>query len=141
MLMASDEWVPGYYVYNGARRHIMGVRTHEAKVAAYTNWNPAGVMDLSSLQAESYDYGSRRGRLELDNEQADTGRSRALLTSLLGPYNRRAMAAPLPMRYRAAEMRGKAEYLAYIALLDSLNADGSISRSSPDWVGNYLHLG
>lgn len=141
VLMASDEWVPGFYVYNGARRHIMGIRTQEAKVASYTNWNAAGVMELSSLQAESYDYDSRRGRLELDNERADTGSSQALLKSLLGPFNRRAMAAPLPAKYRAAEVRGKAEYLAYIALLDSLNANGSISMSSPDWVGNYIHLG
>jgi arylsulfatase A-like enzyme len=141
VLMASDEWVPGYYVYNGARRHIMGIRTQDTKVAAYTNWNPAGVMDLSSLQAESYDYDSRRGRLELDNEQADSGKAQALLKSLLGPYNRRAMAAALPGRYRGAEMRAKAEYLAYIALLDSLNPDGSINKSSPDWVGNYIHLG
>ena len=41
--MASDEWVPAFYVYNNARRHIMGIRTADMKVATYTNWNKAGV--------------------------------------------------------------------------------------------------
>ncbi|MDO8306952.1 MAG: sulfatase-like hydrolase/transferase [Actinomycetota bacterium] len=141
VLMASDEWVPSFYVYNGARRHIMGIRTQEMKVAAYTNWDERGVMQVSSLQAESYDYDTRLGRLELDNQEAEDGRARAHLTALLGRYNRNAIAAPLPRRYRPAVARSKSQYLAYIALLDSLNADGSTDMTSPDWVGNYIHLG
>jgi len=141
VLMASDEWVPSFYVYNGARRHILGIRTQNSKVAAYTNWDKQGAMQIPSLQAESYKYDSRLGRLEIDNQHADNGQAQAQLKALLGPYNRNAMAAPLPPRYRSAVARGKAEYLAYIALLDSLNANGSTSMTSPDWVGNYIHLG
>jgi hypothetical protein len=60
---------------------------------------------------------------------------------MLGKFNRTQMQAPLPPKYRKSQAKAKAEYLAYIAILDSLNPDGSSNMSSPDWVGNYLHLG
>ena len=141
VIMASDEWVPAFYVYNNARRHIMGIRTADTKVATYTNWNKAGVADLSSMQVESYDYNTVRGRLELDNQQGQTAKAQELMKLLMGRFNRGAMAAPLPARYRGAVARGKAEYLAYIALLDSLNANGTSNITRPNGIKEYMHLG
>jgi len=141
VVMASDEWIPKYYDYNNSPRHILGIRTPETKLAAYSFWNSAGFMDRSNVQLESYDYKTGLGRLELDNQHADSGKDQELAKKLMGKYNITQMQAPLPPKYRAAQARGKAQYLAYIALLDSLNPDGSSNMQSPDWVGNYLHLG
>ncbi|CAB5034960.1 MAG: sulfatase-like hydrolase/transferase [Actinobacteria bacterium] len=141
VIMASDEWVPGFYVYNNARRHILGIRTADTKVASYTNWNTTGVADLSTMQVESYDYSTARGRLELDNQQGQTAKAQEQLKLLMGRYNRGAMAAPLPARFRGAVARGKSEYLAYIAFLDSLNANGSSNITRPNGIKEYMHLG
>ena len=141
VIMASDEWVPAFYVYNNSRRHIMGIRTADTKVATYTNWSKAGVADLSTMQVESYVYSTARGRLELDNQQGQTAKAQEQLKLLMGRFNRGAMAAPLPARYRGAVARGKAEYLAYIALLDSLNANGTSNITKPNGIKEYMHLG
>lgn len=141
IVMATDEWIPKYYDYNNSPRHILGLRTPDAKLAAYSFWDKAGFMDRSKLQLESYNYDTSAGRLELDNQHADSGKAQKLIKDLLGKYNITQMQAPLPPKYRAAQATGKAQYLAYIALLDSLNPDGSSDASSPNWVGNYLHLG
>ena len=114
--MATDEWIPKYYDYNNSPRHILGLRTPDMKIAAYSFWNKAGFMDRSIVELESYNYDTTRGRLELDNQQADSGKAQMLANA-------------------------KAQYLAYFVLLDSLNPDGSSNRQSPDWVGNFLHLG
>lgn len=141
VVMASDEWVPGLYNYNDARRHILGMRTEGMKVASYTNWGATGVADPTTMQAESYDYGSTAGLLELDNQQADSGAAQRNLALLNGSYNTRQMAAPVPPRYRPAVARGKAKYLAYIAFLDSLNADGTTDWKKPNWIKQFIHLG
>lgn len=141
IIMASDEWIPKFYDYNNSPRHIIGMRTPDTKVAAYSFWNKTGVMQRSQLQLESYNYDTAAGRLELDNQQADSGKAQKLVKEMLGKFNRTQMQAPLPPKYRKSQAKAKAEYLAYIAILDSLNPDGSSNMSSPDWVGNYLHLG
>ncbi|MCH9738257.1 MAG: sulfatase-like hydrolase/transferase [Actinomycetia bacterium] len=141
IVMASDEWIPKFYDYNNSPRHILGLRTPEMKIAAYSYWDTAGFMDRQNVELESYNYDTKRGRLELDNQRADSGKAQKLAKELLNRFNRTQMQAPLPKKYRAAQARGKAEYLAYIALLDSLNPDGSSDMSSPNWVGNFLHLG
>ena len=88
-----------------------------------------------------FNYDTAAGRLELNNQQADSGKTQQLVKEMLGKFNRTQMQAPLPPKYRKSQAKAKAEYLAYIAILDSLNPDGSSNMSSPDWVGNYLHLG
>ncbi|CAB4910906.1 unannotated protein [freshwater metagenome] len=93
------------------------------------------------MQVESYDYSTARGRLELDNQQGQTAKAQEQLKLLMGRYNRGAMAAPLPARFRGAVARGKSEYLAYIAFLDSLNANGSSNITRPNGIKEYMHLG
>ena len=132
MLTASDEWVPGYFNYQKAPLHIMGVRTRERKVASYANWTREGVLSLTGLQAESYDYLTRQGRLELENLHADSGVDQKLLMALLSTFSQNQMAARLPGRYRIASARGRQQYLNYIAFLDATQPDGSIDPSI--WV-------
>lgn len=139
--MASDEWIPEYCDYNNSPRHILGIRTPDTKLAAYSFWSTKGFMDRSNVELESYNYDTGLGCLELDNQHADSGKEQELAKKLLGNYNITQMQAPLPTKYRAAHARAKAHYLAYIALLDSLNPDGSSNMQSPDWVGNFLQLG
>lgn len=132
VLSASDEWVPGYFNYPSAPLHIMGVRTRERKVAAYANWTREGVLSLTGLQAESYDYLTSQGRLELENLQADSGVDQKLLLALLSTFNSAQMSARLPGRYQGASRRGRQEYLDYIAFLDDIQPDGSIAK--PTWI-------
>ncbi len=126
-LMASDEWVPEYFVFNGARRHILGMRTADMKVASYTNWNLVGAPDYADAELESYDYGTRRGRLELDNGRAQSPRAQVLVARMHGQYDTTEMSAFLPLPYRHFQDVAKVRYLAYIALLDALTADGGIN--------------
>ena len=133
VIMASDEWVPGYFVFNGARRHILGLRTADMKVASYSNWDLLGRQDYSNAELESYDYRTRRGRLELDNGRAQSGRAQELVRRMHGWYDTQEMSAFLPMPYRHYQDVAKVKYLAYIALLDALDADGTITP--PDLSG------
>ena len=132
VLTASDEWVPGYFNYQKAPLHIMGVRTQDRKVASYANWTREGVLSLNGMQSESYDYLTSQGRLELENLHADSGVDQKLLLALLSSFNTTQMAAPLPGKYRVASARGKQQYLNYIAFLDDTQPDGSIDPSF--WV-------
>ena len=126
VLTASDEWVPGFFNYNNAAAHIMGIRTQTRKVNSYTHWTREGVLKLADMEVESYDYLTEPGRLELDNLHGESGVDQELLLQLLSTYNRTQMAAPLPGAYGRASMRGRQEYLDYIAFLDALQPDGSI---------------
>lgn len=126
VVMASDEWVPEYFVTNGARRHILGLRTRNMKVASYTNWNVVGVADYDDAELESYDFRTKRGRLELDNGRAESERAKELIDLLHGRYDAEEMSALLPLPYRHFQDVAKVRYLAYIAMLDSLTADGGI---------------
>jgi arylsulfatase A-like enzyme len=132
VVMASDEWVPEYFVTNGARRHILGLRTADMKVASYSNWDLVGRPDYDDADLESYDYSTKRGRLELDNGRATSAKARDLIAKLHTEYDRGEMSEPLPLPYRHYQDIGKVRYLAYIALLDALNADGSIT--APDFT-------
>lgn len=126
-VMASDEWVPEYYVYNGARRHILGLRTRDMKVASYSNWNLVGDADYDDAELESYDYRTKRGRLELDNGRAESMKAQALIAKLHGDLDTGEMSEFLPLPYRHYQDLSKVRYLAYIAFLDAVNADGTIS--------------
>jgi arylsulfatase A-like enzyme len=126
VLMASDEWVPEYFVYNNASRHILGLRTADMKVASYSNWNLIGIPDYDTAELESYDYATERGRLELDNGRAASPQAQALIAELHGQYDTTEMSAFLPLPYRHLQDRAKVLYLAYIALLDATTPDGGI---------------
>jgi arylsulfatase A-like enzyme len=130
VVMASDEWVPEYFVFNGARRHILGLRTKDTKIASYTNWDLLGRPDYDNAELESYDYSTKRGRLELDNGGARSAKAQALVEQLHGEYDANEMSALLPLPYRKFQDVSKIRYLAYIAFLDALTADGGFN--APD---------
>jgi arylsulfatase A-like enzyme len=137
VLTASDEWVPSYFNYLKAPAHLMAVRTQGRKVASYANWTREGVLSLTGLEAESYDYATQQGRLEMDNLHAESGVDQKLLMQLLSTFTTTQMAAPLPGRYRYASARGRQEYLNYIAFLGSIQPDGSIEPAI--WLNGAMN--
>jgi len=137
VLTASDEWVPGYFNYNKSPLHIMGVRTAARKVASYANWTREGVLSLTGLQSESYDYATSQGRLELENLRADNGPDQKLLLRLLSTFSQTQMAAPLPGKYRAASAMGRQQYLNYIAFLDDTQPNGTVTPAV--WLNDSMN--
>ncbi len=113
VLHATDETVTEFatepYAAD-APRHVIAMRTQDAKLATYSDWEPDGLELVAATQErELYDYGTDGGRLELDNA---AGRSD--LESSLTPALERAveqeLRRPLPGYLSAARARGLADY-------------------------------
>jgi arylsulfatase A-like enzyme len=103
---------------DGAARHVIGYRTASAKHATYSHWAP-GTIEISSedQEAETYDYGTRGGRLELDNVvRSEPALTRALARGLdraVGSELRR----PLPAALTGAQQAAFGAYHAWEARL------------------------
>ncbi|HEX8714344.1 MAG TPA: sulfatase-like hydrolase/transferase [Solirubrobacteraceae bacterium] len=115
VLHATDETVTEFatepYAAD-APRHVIAMRTPEAKYATYSDWQPDGIgLVQSGQERELYDYGNDSGRLELDNT---AGRSQ--LEPSLAPALERAveqeLRQPLPGYLSAARARGLEDYFA-----------------------------
>lgn len=113
VLHATDETVTEFavepYAAN-APRHVVAMRTPEAKFATYSNWPGTGIEPLSDgEERELYDYSTDSGRLELHNSAGDSGLEQGLRAGLeqaVADELRR----PLPARLGEAHERGFADY-------------------------------
>ncbi|MDR3708625.1 MAG: sulfatase-like hydrolase/transferase [Capsulimonadaceae bacterium] len=87
--------------------HVIGIRTREAKLGLYNKWN-AGTIDLNRdvEETELYDYGTVRGRLELDDVTRTSPRLLASLRDrLLGEVLPNELRQPLPAGLEPARQR------------------------------------
>ncbi|HEV3048642.1 MAG TPA: sulfatase-like hydrolase/transferase, partial [Solirubrobacteraceae bacterium] len=113
VLHATDETVTEYSVEPyaaSAPLHIVALRTARAKFATYTNWAEGGITPISSgEEAELYDYGTQKGRLELEN-----GAGHSPLEAGLRIEHERAfldeLREPLPTHLSQAHTGGFADY-------------------------------
>ena len=123
VLYSTDESAPGYYDFNGAPGHIIGMRTEESKLGVYIDWTPfTGDLKPGTAQLEYYDYTTADGLLELVNtantdSQAQAKQAFDLLQSNIIPNELRA---PLPQSIRIMQAIAKEEYLLYKLFLDHL---------------------
>jgi uncharacterized sulfatase len=135
VLLTCDELAPGYYNFNNAPSHAIGLRTDSTKLGTYANWVPlTDRIRPESIEAEFYDYATPGGRLELDN-LVDDERIAPALEMLLGSIINGELRAELPPYLRAPQAISKGAYLAYEALLANLPAPNSGSGFRPDLVG------
>jgi arylsulfatase A-like enzyme len=113
VLHATDETVTEYAIEPyaaDAPRHVVAVRTPEAKYATYSNWTADGIELLSAGEEEElYDYSSSDGRLELHNGAGGSPLRPALRRTFEGALEKE-LRAPLPARLNAAHARGFTDY-------------------------------
>ena len=131
VVMATDEVVPSSFNFNHAPVYVLAMRTHEAKLAVYSDWHKGtAIIDPKTVELEFYDYSTERGRLELDN-MPDDPRAKAMLKRLLEEYVPQQMQAPLPGQYGTASHVAKTQFLAFVAALNALG--------QPDLTGGKLN--
>jgi hypothetical protein len=123
IVFATDEAVPDIYNFNNSPTHIIGVRTADAKFGLYAKWVP-GTTNINfndTIETEFYDYATPGGRAETDNRKDDP-RAAILYKALLQNILPNELRAPLPPRFRPAQTIAKANYLAYVKVINTLTA-------------------
>jgi arylsulfatase A-like enzyme len=113
VLHATDETVTEFAVAPyaaDAPRHVVAMRTPEAKYATYSDWEPDGIGLVTTDQdRELYDYADESGRLELHNAAGQSA-----LEPSLAPALERAieheLRRPLPAYLNPARARGLEDY-------------------------------
>ncbi|HEX4164894.1 MAG TPA: sulfatase-like hydrolase/transferase [Bryobacteraceae bacterium] len=71
VLFATDEIVFEYLNFNKAPFHVVGMRLEDSKLGTYAHWLPLTSQMVGNVQKEFYDYSTKRGQLELDNDPND----------------------------------------------------------------------
>lgn len=123
VLLVTDEAAPDIYVYNGAPLHVIGVRTATGKLGVYANWiNGTTRIDPHGLESEYYDYGTPRGRLELDSTP-NSPTARALKKQLFEDILPNELRAPIAANLRPAQQRSERAYIRYDAQRNGLSRD------------------
>jgi uncharacterized sulfatase len=127
VLLATDEVVPGYYIFNEAPPHVAAVRTATAKLGTYSKWDlVTGEIVSGSTEVEFYDYGTPQGAAELVSTPDDP-QAKILLNSLLDDLIPNELRAPLPGAFGTAQAISKELYLLFQAAILNLPGTGTIS--------------
>ncbi len=114
VLHATDEDVTEFasqpYAAN-APRHVIAIRTPQAKLGLYSNWRQ-GTMEAESAkqEVELYDYSTAAGQMELENLAGRSALEEELLRLLQQEALPRELHEPLPTRLHAAQREGFADY-------------------------------
>jgi arylsulfatase A-like enzyme len=113
VLHATDEVVTEFAIaaYSAdAPRHVVAMRTPEAKYAAYTHWSEEGITPLSEGEEnELYDYSNGSGRMELHNSAGESSLEEDLRAQLQHAFHQE-LRGPLPPRLGEAHSRGYADF-------------------------------
>jgi uncharacterized sulfatase len=121
VLLASDELIAGYFNFNEAPLHLLGLRTRDYKLGVYAHWRPGtDRIDPATIETEFYDYATERGRAEPDSTPDDP-RARRALRVLLDRLMPGELRAPLPPALQVPQAIAKARYLAFQALIQNLD--------------------
>ena len=124
VLLVSDEQVAGYYNWNDAGMHIVGVRTQTAKLGLYADWTLTGNIDPSTIELEYYDYSTARGRLELDSTP-NSPAAQALKNQLLTNIIPNELRAPIAPNLQPTQTTSKTACLVYETVITSLTGNGA----------------
>lgn len=130
VMHATDETVTEFAVEPyaaDAPRHVIALRTPDAKYATYSNWAPDGIdVALDGQERELYDYSDGDGRLELHNSAGESTLEGPLSTTLEDAMQRE-LRRPLPAYLASARVRGFSDYFT-IAREAANNAAGARER-------------
>ena len=115
VMHATDETVTEFAVEPyaaDAPRHVIALRTPDAKYATYSNWEQDDIaLALDGQERELYDYGSDDGRMELRNSAGESTLEGPLSTTLEGAIEAE-LRRPLPAYLASARARGFSDYFA-----------------------------
>jgi arylsulfatase A-like enzyme len=115
VLHATDETVTEYAIEPYAAeapRHVIALRTGQAKYATYSNWRPHSLELLSQAEErELYDYSTDSGRLELHNSAGESELEQPLQAQFESALQQE-LRQPLPQRLGAARAGGFVDYFA-----------------------------
>jgi arylsulfatase A-like enzyme len=121
VLYAIDEIAPGYYNYNGAPTHIVGLRMEDTKLGAYADWYTATTkIRPDSAALEFYDYSTPEGKLELMNTAGSDTRASSMFQTLLNDLIPNELQALLPGALRLQQEKSKIAHLIYRAVIANL---------------------
>jgi arylsulfatase A-like enzyme len=130
VMHATDETVTEFAVEPyaaDAPRHVVALRTPDAKYATYSNWQPGDIaLSPDGQERELYDYGDDDGRLEIHNSSGEStleGPLSATLEDAIAHELRR----PLPAYLADAQAQGFSDYFATARNATS-NADAARER-------------
>ena len=142
ILHATDEDVTEFAAHEyaaDAPRHVVALRTPQAKLAVYSNWGPGSIdPEVSGHESEFYDYSSEEGRLELSAQGASAS---ALEERLWGMLEDEAipneLRAPLPSHLQGARGAGLTQYFNQ-DLREAQKATEAHLRESEEATGGTL---
>ena len=113
VLFATDEVIPGYFNFNKAPTHVLGLRTEDTKLGLYAKWHPLSAQIINpSIELEFYDYSTTKGQLELEN-RSDDPRARAMKRELLNNLLPNELQQKLPGALGAQQELSKVAHLAF----------------------------
>jgi uncharacterized sulfatase len=127
-LYAADEVLTVEQNFLKAPEHVLGYVDVKQKLGVYSHWQDDASAPLPAGQElEYYDYGTKQGRLELDN-RAHTAAAATLAQTLLGSYLPNELQATLPQQqYREAQQRALAAYWRYARLASLTTTDAEFT--------------
>ncbi len=113
VLFATDEVIPGYFNFNKAPTHVLGLRTEDTKLGLYAKWHPLTAQIINpSIELEFYDYSTTKGQLELEN-RSDDPRARAMKRELLNNLLANELQQKLPGALGVQQELSKVAHLAF----------------------------
>lgn len=141
VVMTSNEHPPAALNPDNPPAHVYAMRTQDYKVVVYARWKGyTARIDPTSFEYEFYDYGTERGRLELDNTYATDPRAAKAAQELIKRRIPGQLAERLPNVYQAQSDAAQARYLTYIRVIDALQLgqlrDGGLERLTA-WGANF----
>lgn len=94
-----------------APRHVVALRTAQAKIALYSNWRP-GTMEVEQAgqEVEVYDYSTPEGRMECSSQLTPSPLEEGLRATLEDEAIPHELRAPLPARLHVAHSQGLQDY-------------------------------
>ncbi len=116
ILHATDEDVTEYasqpYAAD-APRHVIALRTPQAKLATYSNWTPGGIeIQSAGQEVELYDYSTEAGRNEIENVAGSSALQEPMTQLLEEQAIPNELRKPLPSQLHLAQTEGLGNYQA-----------------------------
>jgi arylsulfatase A-like enzyme len=115
VLHATDEDVTEFATEAHAAeapRHVAALRTQQAKLGVYSNWQAGGIeIEPLGREVELYDYSTGEGQAEVANVAGLSGLEEVLLATLEEEAIPNELREPLPGYLRNAQQQGMSDYL------------------------------
>ena len=116
LLLASDEVMPGFLLYENVPMHLLAVQTLAGKLGTYSHWQPlTDSIRRLSTEVELYDYSTPGGKMELDNVAGGLFTTLGVQT-LFDQIVPNVLRAPLPESLAEVSSEAMKHYVRYEAL-------------------------